>query len=175
MNNLPIPMLIITGPVGVGKTTAAFAVSDILNERGIPHAVVDQDALRQCYPSPADDPFHIALGLRNLAAVWRNYHEAGAQRLILVDVVETREQREDYQQAIPGAVIQIVRLSASLATLLRRLEGREVGANLDWHQKRAAELIALMDDRRVEDILIDTDDKPISAVAREILERAGWR
>ena len=67
-----------------------------------------------------------------------------------------------------------MRLQASLSTLLRRLEQREAGASRVWHQQRAAELIALMNERQVEDILIETDDKPVSQIAQEILTRISW-
>src|SRR5262245_59226457 len=154
-----IPTLVITGPVGVGKTTVANALSERLNGLGKSHALVDLDSIRSCYPTPPDDPFHIALGLRNLGALWHNYHAIGTERLILVDVVEIHSARKAYQQAVPGAVIQIVRLGASLPTLLHRLEGRETGGSLLWHRRRAAELLALMNERQVEDILIQTDEK----------------
>jgi len=61
------------------------------------------------------------------------------------NVVETRDQRGEYERAIPNAAIQIVRLTASLSTLHQRLAGRESGGSLEWHQHRAAELTALMD------------------------------
>lgn len=35
--------LLITGPVGVGKTTVAEAVGDVLATAGVPHAVIDLD------------------------------------------------------------------------------------------------------------------------------------
>jgi len=73
-----IPVIVVTGPVGVGKSSVAAAMSQLLDQTGMPHALIDLDALRWCHPSPAHDPFHIALGLRNLAAVWTNYHAANA-------------------------------------------------------------------------------------------------
>ena len=81
-----IPVAVVTGPVGVGKSSVAAAMSQFLGEVGAPHGLVDLDALRWCHPSPKHDPFHVALGLRNLAAVWANYRLAGAQRLILAEL-----------------------------------------------------------------------------------------
>src|SRR5919204_2152456 len=108
------PVLVVTGPVGVGKTAVAVEMSNLLGEMLVAHAVVDMDWLRWCYPSPEHDPFHIALGLQNLASVWANYRAAGAGRLVLVDIVETRSQLATYQAAIPGADILVARLSATL-------------------------------------------------------------
>ena len=169
-----IPVLAITGPVGVGKTTVAGAISELLGNAGLAHALVDLDWLRWCYPNPADDPFHMALGRRNLAAVWANYRAAGAERLILVDIVESRAEVVRYEAAVPGAAIVVVRLQAALPTILRRLEGREAGASLAWHQQRAAELATQMERDQVEDLLVDTEGKVAADIAREIVVRSGW-
>jgi predicted kinase len=172
--SVPVPVIVVTGPVGVGKTTVAVAISELLDGVGMAHAMVDVDQLRWCYPAPADDPFHMMLGLRNLAAVWANYRAEGAQCLILADVVERRADVTRYREAIPGAAILVVRLQASLSTIEGRLAGREAGAGLDWHRRRAAELIALMERNRAEDILIDTEEKSAVAIAQETIARAQW-
>lgn len=90
-NEARVPVLIIPGPPGAGKTTIAFAVSDRPQGAGSPHAVVDLDALGWCYPRPEDDPFHMDLRLTNLSAVWANHHAAGARRLVVATVVETAD------------------------------------------------------------------------------------
>jgi adenylylsulfate kinase len=169
-----IPTLVITGPVGVGKTTVAAALSELLGQAGLPHALIDLDWLRWCYPSPADDPFQVELGIRNLAAVWSHYQAAGAARLILVDVVETCATLDSYQTAIPYAEMLLIRLHADLATLRQWLAGREVGASLAWHQQRAAELTTLMEEARLEDLLVDTIDRSALDIANEILAHIKW-
>lgn len=169
-----VPVLIVTGPVGVGKTAVAAALSDLLEDAGVPHAMVDADQLRWCYPAPPDDQFRVALGLRNVAAVWANYRAEGARRLVLADVVEQRSNVYGYQDVIPGAEIIVVRLRASLSTIQGRLRGRETGASLEWHLHRAAELTEIMERNQVGDLLIETDGKPVSAIAREALARLGW-
>jgi adenylylsulfate kinase len=169
-----VSVLVITGPVGVGKTTVAYALSDALSRREVPHALLDMDALRECRPAPAEDPFNIALSMKNLAAVWANFRAAGAERLVIADVVERREQRAGYEAAVPKAQIQIVRLCAPVPTIHRRLEGRETGDSLQWHKHRAVELTELMDRRRIGDLHIDTEGKPVERIASEILSQTGW-
>lgn len=171
---LAVPVLFITGPIGSGKSSVASEVSALLKQAGVPHAHVEVDALRWCFPRPADDPFSTRLALRNLAVVWANFWEAGARRLVLADVLEDRAELDRYRAAIPGAAITIVRLRASFSILQRRVMERELGSGREWHLRRAAELAAQMDRDAVEDIVIETDEKPITAVARETLMRAGW-
>jgi chloramphenicol 3-O-phosphotransferase len=167
-----IPVLVITGPVGVGKTSVAASVSEILDERGIPHACIDLDWLRWCHPAPGHDPFNVTLGLKNLSAVWANCRAAGAERLIIADVVEAPEEREGYLAAVPGAYLWIVRLTAPVSTLHERLEGRETGASLEWHKARAVELAGQMEETALEDLKVDTDGRTVRQVAEEVLTRS---
>jgi ribose 1,5-bisphosphokinase PhnN len=168
-----IPTVIVTGPVGVGKTTVATAVADLLDANGLAYALVDMDALRACFPRPVDDPFHTALGFRNLAAIWNNFRAAGAERLVLADVVESAD-LSPYRQAIPGADITVVRLVASPDSIAQRLRGREDGAALAWHLARAEELASLMARVAVGDVVIDANEGTPAALAAVILARIGW-
>jgi hypothetical protein len=169
-----LPVIVVTGPVGVGKTTVGMSISERLGERSVAHALVDLDWLRWRHPAPEYDPFHVALGMKNLAAVCANYRAEGIERLILVDVVETREQKEDYEAALPGSRVLIARLAAPLDTILGRLAGRETGDSLEWYRRRAPELMGIMERNRVEDLLVDTDGKTPAETADELLQEIGW-
>src|SRR5262249_61706751 len=134
----------LTGPVGVGKTSAGAAVAGRLATAGTSYAFVDADALRWYGPTPHDDPFGERVGLSNLAAVWATFREAGTERLVLADVVESGAKVDGYRAAIPGAEIVVARLRATLVTLEGRLRGRESGDDLAWHLPRAPELEPLL-------------------------------
>ena len=167
------PVLVITGPVGVGKTTTAWALSDLLTHHEIPHTMIDMDALRATYPPPPDDRFNARLGFRNLADVTRNGREAGSTRLIGADVIESRVGSNAYREAIPDAAVTVVRLVAPIASIHARILTRSsVGAGSEagiaWERDRAAELIAIMDAVDVADICIDTTGRGAEEVAREI-------
>jgi len=116
-----VPVLLVTGSVGVGKTSVAEALSGLLTAERIPHALANMDWLRYYYPLSEHDPYNTALGLRNLGVVWTNYHAAGAHCLIITTVVEARADVLAVQTVIPGAAVFVVRLRASLPTILRRL------------------------------------------------------
>lgn len=170
-----VPVLLITGPAGVGKTAVLSEATDLLEAAGIRFAAVDLDGLSWCYPSaPGDDRFRSALTFKNLAAVWRNFRDAGAERLALARVVERRKELERYREAVPGAEITVIRLSASDATLQARTAGREIGLGLEWHSTRARELARIMDRERLEDVLVETDGRTVGEIAREVLDRSGW-
>lgn len=166
-----LPVVVITGPVGAGKSTVGAALAEELERRGIAHGMIDLDYLRWCWPVPPDDRFHSQLGLRNLAAVSAAYREAGATCLVLIDVVEHRNQIADYQRAVPGAQVTIVRLRVPMAVIERRLRGRNTGESLTWHLARAPELERIFDQNRVEDLAIDCGERSAEEIAIEIADR----
>jgi adenylylsulfate kinase len=173
-NAEPIPVIVVTGPVGAGKSTVAVAMSELLERRQVRHVMIDQDYLRRVYPSPAGDRFAARLGYRNLAAIWPNMLEIAPRCVIVADVVEDRAQSlADYAQALPGTQVTIARLDVPMSMILERLTGRESDESIDWFWKRAPELQAIMEREHVEDILIDAGDRTPYDVALEILERCG--
>ncbi|HWS35320.1 MAG TPA: hypothetical protein VN408_21605 [Actinoplanes sp.] len=162
--------LLITGTVGVGKTTAAEAVGDLLTERAVPHAVIDLDWLRRAWPSPPDDPFQHRLTVRNLHTVTGGFREAGAQRLILAGVVETGTERADYEAAV-GAPLTVCRLTTDIAAVRARLHHRHPNDpdGLTWHLNRSTVLDRILEAARIEDFTIDTTGLTPSETARQIL------
>ncbi len=167
--------LLLTGTVGVGKTTVAEAVGDLLRDDAVPNAVVDVDWLRAAWPAPAGDPFNGALGLRNLAAVTANYLDAGAVRLVLAGVLETADDRDAHATAL-GMPLDVVRLVADPDVvrdrLLRRHHDEDEGRR--WHLRRAAELHAILEASAVEDPVVDTTSGSAAEVAATVLRIAGW-
>jgi adenylylsulfate kinase len=165
--------IVVTGPVGAGKSTTAAAVSDLLGETAITHAMIDMDHLRWIHPSPPGDLFAARLGYRNLAAIWPNLREAGVTCVILADVVESREQFREYEAAMPGAVVTVVRLDVPMAEIAQRLHARETDRTIAWYLHRAPELQAIMERESVGDIIIDVGSRPLADIAREIIVRTG--
>jgi adenylylsulfate kinase len=175
MPRVSVPTLIVTGPVGVGKTSVADEMGYALRDAKVPHANVDFDRLRACYPRPVeDDRWGNKIGLTNLAAVWQNYQAVGARRLLIACVIEKRSDLDGFREAVPGADILVVRLRATPETLQARVRKRNRGTGMEWDLNRAVELAALMDAQPVEDMLVDTEDRDPPTIARDVLKRAGW-
>ncbi len=166
-----IPAIVITGTVGVGKSTVMRAVSEALEARGIRHAGIDQDYLRWVFPAPEGDRFAAQLGLRNLAAIWPNLRELGLSCVLVADVVEHSSQCAQYETAMPGTRATVIRLIVPMPLILRRLEGRETGESLAWSQHRAPELHGLQEREKVGDLVIDVGDRRPHGIAGEIVRK----
>jgi adenylylsulfate kinase len=169
-----VPTIIVTGPVGVGKSTVAEAMGYLLIAEKVPHANVDFDQLTAGPRSSDDDQWGTNLGLSNLAAIWKNYQLAGARRLIIARVIVSRSELDGFRRAVPGADILLVRLRATPETLQARVRRRGPWRDIEWHLKQSVELAAQMDAQPIEDVLIETDERDVQTIARDVLHRAGW-
>ncbi len=169
----PVPVLVITGPVGVGKSTIANEAAWLLRQADIPHALVDLDRVEQCWPVPADDPWNERVSHRNLACMWANFRQAGADRLIFVRVLEARSLLRRVADAVPGAQITVVRLRAPLSVLHERIRSREA-SDPDWFLGAATHTAKVFEQAQVEDHLVDNENRPATVVAEEVLHRVGW-
>jgi hypothetical protein len=136
----------------------------------VPHGFIDTDALSVTYP-----PLPSHLALRNLEAVWKNYQEAGATKLVLAQVIYSRAELEGFRDAVPGAEITVFRLWAKPDSLLSRVDVRELGGlGQEIHRRQALELADEMERAVVEDYLVDTEGRSPKEVADEILQLSSW-
>ncbi|SFD85055.1 hypothetical protein SAMN05216378_1731 [Paenibacillus catalpae] len=173
--NMQVPVLNIIGPVGIGKSSAADAISEMLeHDYALPHAVVDLDHVRRGFPAPSEDPFNMELGFKNLAAVWNNYRSIGAKCLIIPSVMESREHLDKMRLSIPGADIFVVRLVASLEVNHDRIRGREKTLDsLNWHLQRSTQLAEELSQKNLENVIVDTEGKLPTDIGREIILKWG--
>ena len=167
-----LPVLAISGAVGVGKTSVLIELHDILEREKIPHGCVERDALGYSWPSQGR--FNEVIIERNLACVVSTFLEAGATRLLIAGVIEGPADLAVYSRCIPNAEIQVCRLTADLDLRRQRLRVRERGAGLDWHIDRTLELDSILDGAKIEDFSVDNGDRALREVALEVLTRAGW-
>ena len=168
-----VPVLVISGSMGSGKTTVLSEASDLLSEAQIAHAAIDLDCLSVGYPP--QEHHGEALIHANLAAIWPNYVAAGAQRLLIARVVEDRSELQGYRQAVPGAEIVVCCLRAPIATMHERLRMREPGMFQAQAIARCTELAHILEHSGAEDFTVDNGDRRlVTEVAREVLSRADW-
>jgi adenylylsulfate kinase len=169
-------VLNIIGPVGIGKTSVAYAISNIIQYdygRVLPHAIVDLDDVRRSWPAPEHDPFNMTVGFKNLAAVWKTYQDAGAKCLIIPNVRESSKDFDKVRTAVPGADIFVVRLAAPLRVNHDRIRGREnIVSGLEWHLDRSTQLAQELEEKKLEHVVVETEGKQPDEIAREIV--AQW-
>ena len=167
-------LVLISGPVGVGKTSVAQELSGQLEQRSISHTIVDLDNLAQTYPRPKDDPFGQILALENLKALWTNARARGVQNLVVARVIESAEGARRVADAVGACRVKIVQLTASDDTLLQRVRRREIGSGQSWHEARALELSEKLSKADFSDLVVNTDQRTLSDIAREIFEAFNW-
>ena len=168
-----VPLLIISGSMGAGKTTVLSEASDLLVRAGIPHAAIDLDWLAVMHPQ--QDAYGQRLAFANLASVWPNYVAAGVERLIVAKVVENEDEFDLYRTAVPGASPVVCRLTAPIALMHQRLRVREPGMFQGQALVRSTELDGILESAAIEDFTVDNGPGcHVTDVAREMLTRAGW-
>lgn len=166
-------MLVVTGPIGVGKSAVVHDADALLLDAGIPHATVVTEEIARCWPLSPEDPVLRATHLyRNVAALWCNFEARGAARLLVEMLIQHRSDLQPMRKAVPNAAITVVRLQAPLALIEQRIRRREPDPEQElsgarwWHPR--------MDLLKVEDFLVDNGCRPVREVAHEVLRVAGW-
>ncbi len=163
-----VPMVLITGPVGVGKTTVAKALAVRLESCGTAYWAMDIDRLTDFAPRSPGDPFGFGMSTAGISSLWPVMRSAGVRVVIFPRVVESRLEIERLQASIPGATALVVRLRASLETLDGRIKGRSVGPRQAWDLQRTRELLPLMEATHASDVVVDTDGRSPDAIAKDI-------
>ena len=164
--------LFIGGPSGVGKSTVAFALHDLLTDLDVRHAVIEGDALDLAHPAPWE--YHLAE--RNLAAIWSNYRDLGYRRLIYTNTVSVLE--ADALAAAMGDTPETtsVLLQASEETVSARLGLREHGESLERHLERSVAVASRLEERASGAVhRIHADGQTPAEIAERILGLVGWR
>ena len=156
--------VLLTGPVGVGKTAVSVEVAEMVDDV----AVLDLDWLgwfRPPGPLSPDD-----LITRNLALVWPTFREAGARRLVLGRALIGPDRLDALRRSVPDVELAVVRLTAPGEVLERRLRGRDAGATLAGH---LAEREAWREDG-LDVPSVPTQGRSVREVAEAVLAEVGW-
>ena len=170
--NITKSLLIVTGAMGAGKTSVLGEASDILKLHNIAHAAVDVDALGLAYLPAAPGNDEVMYG--NLRFVCDNYAFIGVTRFLLARALESRAELDLYRRIVSPANTLVCRLTANIETMERRVKERESGVSQGEYVGRVAKLNVVLDRVRLEDFSIINENRSITAVAQEMLVKAGW-
>ncbi len=175
-------ILLITGPAGVGKSTLTWEIAGRLAGAGLAHAVIETDELDRVFPLPTPGeldsirPGTTDVSAINLAALWSTYRALGHTRLIMSGVMVRPESDLRWiADAIPGAEVAVVRLRASDATLLARLDRRETGSGREDQIRRSLRQADQMAGEPADGLIVITaDDATPADLADRVLRAVGW-
>ncbi|HEY2857017.1 MAG TPA: hypothetical protein VGJ21_01210 [Terracidiphilus sp.] len=168
----PVSLLVITGTMGVGKSAVLAEASDLLAMGGIVHAAIDLDAFGLAHlsaPAVNDDAMYA-----NLRSVCSNFAQRGVSRFVVARAVENRSEVEIILKAANAQSALICRLTSSPECLNQRVRSRETGILREQFILRSTELSRILDRAALEDFAISNEDRPLTAVAHELLIRSGW-
>lgn len=159
--------ILLTGPVGSGKTTVAIEIGDVLDGWDLPHALCDLDWLAWVRTATDSNVTVERVLLENLALVWRTFRAAGVERLVLA---RAEADVDALRGALPGVELRAVRLAAPREELERRLRRRDAGARLAEHLTAVAAPPAAA----AGEVVVDTAGRTPREVAEAALLAAGW-
>jgi hypothetical protein len=103
-----VPVLFVTGPIGVGKTTVLLEADALLIDADARHATVELEDIARCW-TDATQSSRRRFVYKNLAALWSNFASVGASRLLLGGLVEHRSELRLVSEAVPHATVTVVR------------------------------------------------------------------
>jgi hypothetical protein len=165
-------LLIITGTMGVGKTSVLGEASDILAVHHIAHTAIDLDALGLAHLPSAAGNDHVMY--RNLQSVCKNYASLGVTRVLLARAMEDRAELELCRGVVSATNTVVCRLTASLETMQQRVKMREPGVSQRDYVARVEKLNVILDRAHLEDFTINNENRSLTEVAQEMLVKAGW-
>jgi ribosomal protein L20 len=165
-------LLIITGTMGAGKTAVLGEASDILDRRQFVHAAIDLDTLGLAHlPSAARSD---GVMYENLRSICKNYAALGVQRFLVARAIEDSAQLKLCRDIIPAVNTVVCRLTASLETMKRRVQIRDLGISQEEYVARVEKLSVILDRARLEDFAVTNENRSLTDVALEMLVKARW-
>jgi hypothetical protein len=163
--------VLLTGVYGSGKSSVAAELAYLLEQRGEPYALLDLDYLSWAGTGSDDRAAEFGLMLQNLAAVAANYRRVGVQLFVLSYFVRGPDELQAVRDGL-GLPVRVVRLTVPLPVIEQRLASDVTSGRRDDLRDAASSIMAAAG-VGVEDVTI-SNDRPIGAVAREVMAFLGW-
>ena len=162
--------LLLSGVFGVGKSSVAEEIADILEGRAELYAAIDLDWLSWSN-APGADHDETAILVRNLVAVVATYREAGVQRFVLAYSVADAATLRVIRAAL-AMPVRVVRLVVPVQMIEERLRGSPNRGRAD-DLGRAREWLANGKGDGLEDCEVGNAGSVRDTAAR-VLVAIGW-
>jgi KaiC/GvpD/RAD55 family RecA-like ATPase len=186
MQRADVPLLLLCGAPGAGKSSVGWEVYWLLVREGMPAAHVDLDGIGYGPPSHAGS---FDMKFRNVAAVWRSYSDAGASAFVVSGLRALQEDVLACAAAVPGSVPTPVVLTVTAEEQRERILGRaktrygvERGGGSSVQTPEALDRFVAVArqalDEEVDEIpgalVLPTVGVPVVEIARQLLRATGW-
>lgn len=181
-----VPLLLLCGAPGSGKSSVGWEVYWSLMRDGIPVAHTDLDGIGYGPPGHSGS---FDLKFQNVAAVWRTYSEAGASAFVVSGLRVLEKDVLDCAAAVPGSVATTVVLTVTPTEQQERILAR---ANTRYGAERGGgssaqtpEALAQVVDQARQQLeaeadeipgalVLDTVGVPVVDIARQLRRATGW-
>ena len=163
-----VPLLLIIGPPGVGKSSVARQLTRLLEDGGMQFAYLDRDDFG-VNGLLHEDP------LVDLNEMLHARVAGGAQRLVVAWRVESGLELSRVRSALGWADITVCRLQAEPEALLARIAAGQPEFQSLHLQTMALEIAPRLASQAGEDILLATDDTAPSALAMRAFRQWAMR
>lgn len=160
-----VPVLWITGPAGVGKSTVSWQIFTELDQAGAHVAFADADQFCMCYPAPPGDPTREKFKAQNIGALVPRYPAAGARCVIVNGCLDPVGGVRS--ELMPQAAMTVCRLRADPDEVVRRFTGGDGTSHGqdELIEETRAEAEA-MDASDFADVCVDTTGLAVAEVTK---------
>ena len=117
----PVPLLLLCGASGVGKSSVAWEIYYRLAHGGVPIAHLDLD---QVGHGPPGWLASYGIKVRNMASVWQNFAAAGAGSFVVSGVGSSGPEIDACTALIPAAAPTVCLLTVDEVEQRKRILGR---------------------------------------------------
>lgn len=186
MEKAEVPLLLLCGAPGTGKSSVGWEVYWLLMREGVSVAHVDLDGIGYGPPGHSGS---FDLKFQNVAAVWRSYLERGASALVVSGLRALQEDVLACAAAVPGSVPTTVVLTVTAEEQRERIltrantrYGLERGGGSSAQTPEALERVVVEARRLLEEesdefpgaLVLDTVGVPVVEIARQLMLATSW-
>jgi KaiC/GvpD/RAD55 family RecA-like ATPase len=186
MQKAGVPLLLLCGAPGTGKSSVGWEIYFSLVREGVLVAHVDLDGIGY---GPPDHFRSFDMKFQNVAALWRSYAEAGAAAFVVSGLRALRRDVEACAGAVPESLPTAIVLTVNAEQQQQRIVSRakaqfalERGGASSSQTPDALEQFAAAAAHQLENevenipdaLVVDTVDLTVPELARRILITTGW-
>jgi hypothetical protein len=160
--------VLITGPLGSGKTSVAVELGLQLEQRGVPNAVIDLDWL--CWVGPGIGGQRLrALLTDNLRSVVVRFGAEGVNRFVLARTMGDARDVAGVRDALGGAALTVVRLEVPATVAAARVLARGGGGGIAAVELAIQTELWSASSVLDADLVVPNEDRPVMDAAAQIL------